>query len=368
MPPKRSLDTFFSPIADKRNQRYNSPPTTIKPLGCTNTESIKDESDAKGTWHQSSELIPFTTREIDTTSSPPQSSFHHTYPFPVPHIPPSISSTLADSIPAHPGKSLNHLPDLDLLYFQPFIPVSISLALFNFLRANLFFYRVKYKMRRGTIETDINTPRFTTVFGVDETSYFSSAGDLLDAESQKPVEASRYKTCRPRPLPKCLDDLKALTEAFTSESYNFCLVNYYANGNDSISYHSDDEKFLGGDPAIASFSLGASRDFLMKHKSPSSGTSATVGKGQVQPVQLKIPLASGDMILMRGSTQSNWLHSIPKRKGKEAEKGRINITFRKAIVRGGTENYYRYNVGEGEIWKWNSTRGDMEEWRAERRC
>src|SRR5699024_1856403 len=105
-------------------------------------------------------------------------------------------------------------------------------------------------------------------------------------------------------------------------TYNFCLVNYYASGEDSISYHSDDERFLGADPSIASISLGAQRDFLMRHK-----PTQAVGGSRQQPV--KFALASGDMVVMRGETQANWLHSIPKRKGSEAQMGRINITFRK---------------------------------------
>lgn len=135
-------------------------------------------------------------------------------------------------------------------------------------------------------------------------------------------------------------------------------MNYYATGSDSISYHSDDERFLGPNPSIASLSLGAKRDFLMKHKSVPPSTSPA--PPPVAP--LKLPLASGDMILMRGSTQSNWLHSIPKRKGGESGGGRINITFRKAMVKGGTENYYNYNVGSGGIYKWDSKRGEMLPW------
>ena len=77
---------------------------------------------------------------------------------------------------------------------------------------------------------------------------------------------------------------------------------------------------------------------------------------------LKLPLASGDMILMRGKTQANWLHSIPKRKGGESDRGRINITFRKAMVKGGTENYYQYNVGNGCVWRWDSQKGKMRPW------
>lgn len=69
------------------------------------------------------------------------------------------------------------------------------------------------------------------------------------------------------------------------------------------------------------------------------------------------------MILMRGRTQANWLHSIPKRKGKESEGGRINITFRKAMVKGGTENYYCYNVGSGAVFRWDAGKGEMVPWK-----
>jgi hypothetical protein len=64
---------------------------------------------------------------------------------------------------------------------------------------------------------------------------------------------------------------------------------------------------------------------------------------------IKLPLTSGDMVLMRGATQAHWLYSIPKRTGAKTkiDGGRINITFRKALVSAGTENYYNYNVGTG---------------------
>ena len=113
-------------------------------------------------------------------------------------------------------------------------------------------------------------------------------------------------------------------------------MNYYSSGSDSISYHSDDERFLGPNPAIASFSFGAKRDFLLKHK-PIAPTEQEADEPDPKP--LKLPLGSGDMILMRGKTQSCWLHSIPKRSGKnEKDGGRINITFRQAMVKGGTSN------------------------------
>lgn len=141
--------------------------------------------------------------------------------------------------------------------------------------------------------------------------------------------------------------LRRSTEAATRCRFNFCLVNYYASGADSISYHSDDERFLGPEPAIASFSLGAQRDFLLKSKSGNGGA-------------LKMPLGSGDMVLMRGRTQSQWLHSIPKRTGKNAEDGgRINVTFRRAVTKDGTENYYNYNVGSGPVYTWDKSSREM---------
>lgn len=238
----------------------------------------------------------------------------------------------------------------------------------------------------------------TTVFGVDSSACFQPDGSLVDVQSGKPIAplSSRYRTCQPRPIPSCLDRLRQTTETATGASYNFCLVNYYADGNDSISYHSDDERFLGPDPCIASFSLGAKRDFLMKHKPPPPASSQhqssqqTPPQSQSQPPKtapskpLKLPLSSGDMILMRGGTQSHWLHSIPKRalttssitkpshgiknrRTSTSDPGRINITFRKAMTKAGTENYYCYNVGaaSGKVWKWDEGREEMEGWNKE---
>ncbi|EME50289.1 hypothetical protein DOTSEDRAFT_119196 [Dothistroma septosporum NZE10] len=300
-------------------------------------------------------------RTIDAFFSPPptkrskataneEDSKHATYPFSVPHLPPDLRELL-NFVPATEGRVIDDQPDLDILYFQPYIQKEIQRELFEFLRRELFYYRVKYTIKRGPVETQINTPRFTTVFGLDETARFDEHGGIVDATSGKPLSSSTYK-CRPRPLPQCLDILRQLTQNATGGKYNFCLVNYYATGDDSISYHSDDERFLGVDPAIASFTLGAKRDFLLKHK-------PTPSKHESELKPMKLLLGSGDMILMRGKTQSHWLHSIPKRKGGEADLGRINITLRRAMVKGGTENYYRYNVGDGAVHKWDAQKRQM---------
>ncbi|KAF7559696.1 hypothetical protein G7046_g4456 [Stylonectria norvegica] len=301
-----------------------------------------------------------TAKRSRNTTNDTGTSCHEHYPHPIATLPPSLKTEIS-SLPAQTGKQINDQPDLDLLYFEPYVPSSISRHLFEFLRAELPFYRVEYSIKRGGIETQIRTPRWTTVFGLDDTSKFDENGNVVDMQTNARVLDNRYKKYPPRPIPECLDELRQSTETATGCKYNFCLVNYYASGSDSISFHSDDERFLGLDPAIASFSLGARRDFLMKHKPTPPGT-ADASSVSFKPV--KLPLGSGDMVLMRGRTQSNWLHSIPKRTGKnEQDGGRINITFRRALVKGGTENYYNYNVGTGPVYRWNKEARQMMLWR-----
>ncbi|KAL8893190.1 MAG: hypothetical protein Q9192_005512 [Flavoplaca navasiana] len=326
VPKRRVLTDFFSPTLPKKAKKHPTP-------------DVREED----TDH------PYTS--------------HNTYPFPIPHLPAHLLNALADA-PSKEGHHINDQADLDILYFQPFIPKNAANDLFEFIRDHLFFYRVQYNIRRGGLETQIITPRYTTVFGLDETAHFAPDGSVVEALTSKSVSPNKYPTCSPRSIPQCLDELRKVTEVFTKSSYNFCLVNYYANGTDSISYHSDDERFLGSDPVIASFSLGAKRDFLIKHKPVPPKEHDHVPDSINSAKPLKLPLASGDMILMRGKTQANWLHSIPKRKGGESDRGRINITFRKAMVQGGTENYYQYNVGKGEVWKWDNAKQEMGPWQA----
>lgn len=99
----------------------------------------------------------------------------------------------------------------------------------------------------------------------------------------------------------------------------------------------------------------------MKHK-PIPPNDNAPPPPETKPI--KLPLASGDLILMRGRTQANWLHSIPKRTGKNADDGgRINITFRRAMIKSGTENYYNYNVGIGSVYKWDTILREMRTWK-----
>jgi alkylated DNA repair dioxygenase AlkB len=119
-------------------------------------------------------------------------------------------------------------------------------------------------------------------------------------------------TMQPVPWSAVVREIKSAVEVATAHSYNSVLVNYYRDGRDSNGWHSDDERELGRQPVIASLSLGAARDFQLRHK---------IHK------QLKhnILLTPGSLVLMRGDTQKYWQHHIPKRANVD---GRINLTFR----------------------------------------
>ncbi len=106
--------------------------------------------------------------------------------------------------------------------------------------------------------------------------------------------------------------LKNLVDGKTGTVFNSCLLNLYHNGDEGMAWHSDDEKTLQTDSAIASLSFGAERKFMLRHKQ----TKET----------LSIILQSGSLLLMQGSTQTNWQHSLPK--SKKILTPRINLTFR----------------------------------------
>src|SRR3954465_10666154 len=102
----------------------------------------------------------------------------------------------------------------------------------------------------------------------------------------------------PLPMTPLLAQLRSAVEAAIGHRYNSVLLNYYRDGADSMGMHSDDEAELGPAPAIASLSYGATRTFVLRHKRHKS--------------TLKLDLEDGNLLLMAGHMQQNWLHGINK--------------------------------------------------------
>lgn len=94
---------------------------------------------------------------------------------------------------------------------------------------------------------------------------------------------------------------------------NSVLGNFYRDGNDSVSWHADNENGLG--PVIGSLSLGASRVFSIRHNETREVT--------------RVVLDHGDLVVMRGNFQATYQHSVPKTKRQVGP--RINLTFRQML-------------------------------------
>jgi alkylated DNA repair dioxygenase AlkB len=119
-------------------------------------------------------------------------------------------------------------------------------------------------------------------------------------------------TKRALPWTEELIILKSIAEQKTNETYNSCLLNLYHSGEEGMAWHSDGEKALKKNGAIASMSFGAERKFAFKHK--------------INGVTISLILEHGSLLLMKDTTQTNWLHRLPPTK--LVSKPRINLTFR----------------------------------------
>lgn len=114
------------------------------------------------------------------------------------------------------------------------------------------------------------------------------------------------------PFTSELKALKTTIEQLTGETFNSCLLNLYHTGDEGMAWHSDAEKDLKKDGAIASVSFGAERKFSFKHKL----TAQTIS----------VLLEHGSLLMMKGKTQSHWLHRLPPTK--RIAQPRVNLTFR----------------------------------------
>jgi alkylated DNA repair dioxygenase AlkB len=184
------------------------------------------------------------------------------------------------------------LKDGDATYYPNFIDVE---------KANKYF---KILLKSTPWQQDIITvygntykqPRLTALFG----------------SNNKPYSYSNI-TMQPHKFTPELLEIKNAIEKICNVNFTTCLLNLYRYGSDSNGWHSDNEPELGKNPIIASISLGEERFFHFKNKNDKS-------------LKQKILLQHGSLLLMKGDTQHNWLHQLPKTTKNIGE--RINLTFR----------------------------------------
>lgn len=118
----------------------------------------------------------------------------------------------------------------------------------------------------------------------------------------------------PVPWTSALQALRVRLTAELSVPFNSVLGNYYADGQQSMGYHHDNEPELGEQPCIASISLGAERPFRFRH--------ITTGK------TISLILPHGSLLVMHDTCQRDWQHALPPVKNVTA---RVNFTFRNVL-------------------------------------
>ena len=186
------------------------------------------------------------------------------------------------------------MPDAEVLFYRGLFPKIEADGLFQILR--------KSQWKQESIKIygkQVDIPRLTAWHGEPNTIYTYSGIR---------VESSPW-------TPELLE-IKRRIEEVSGTTFNSVLLNFYRDGRDSVAWHADDEPELGCNPAIGSVSFGATRKFQMKHKT-----------GAARPREFE--LENGSYLLMRGATQHNWLHQVPKTKRLVGK--RINLTFRKIV-------------------------------------
>lgn len=106
---------------------------------------------------------------------------------------------------------------------------------------------------------------------------------------------------------------------------NSLLANLYRHGQDGVGWHADDEPELGELPVIACLSLGQARSFNLRPRI----------RGITEP--LSLTLTDGSLLIMRGRTQHDWLHAVPKTSRQVLP--RISLTFRHVFSADGSRSH-----------------------------
>lgn len=188
------------------------------------------------------------------------------------------------------------VPDGNLEWFPNFLPSYVANRCFSELIDHVPWQHEHVTMYGQRIAV----PRLTAWFGDPRTTYTYSG-----------------ITMSPKPWTPLLLELKSRVETkVPGAPFNSVLLNLYRDGNDSVSWHSDDEPELGRNPVIASVSLGQARTFRLKHK-----LDASIPK-------VEIELTHGSLLVMGGALQHFWKHQLPKRRSQNLGP-RINLTFRR---------------------------------------
>jgi len=116
------------------------------------------------------------------------------------------------------------------------------------------------------------------------------------------------------PVPALLDVASALSTHYRV-GYDSVWLNLYRDGNDSTGWHRDRFSCRRQECIVPVLTLGATRRFLLKPRY--GGTSIAFSP------------RSGDLIVMGGRCQEDWVHAVPKSPG--LPDPRISVNFQSSM-------------------------------------
>jgi len=99
-------------------------------------------------------------------------------------------------------------------------------------------------------------------------------------------------------LPAALEQVRATLDGRYAVGFDSVGVNLYRDGRDSVAWHGDRVGSRVRNPLVATVSLGARRRFLLRPRGGGGGLTLTPGPG--------------DLVVMGGAVQHDWLHAVPK--------------------------------------------------------
>jgi alkylated DNA repair dioxygenase AlkB len=136
---------------------------------------------------------------------------------------------------------------------------------------------------------------------------------MYDRVLPEPRLTSWWSTAsrRDEPLPVLREARRDLSTHY-GRQFDSIGFNLYRDGHDSVAWHGDRERFVREDPVVAILSVGSARPFQMRPRAGGPSQSWLLGHG--------------DLFVMGGACQHDWLHSVPK--VAHAPGPRLSIMFR----------------------------------------
>jgi alkylated DNA repair dioxygenase AlkB len=137
---------------------------------------------------------------------------------------------------------------------------------------------------------------------------------MFDQVFREPRMTATYRALSEVPAIGLLEAVMALSEHY-GVAYDSLWMNLYRDGRDGTSWHRDHHSCRRSECIVPVLTLGATRRFLIKPRN--GGRSVAFRPG------------TGDLVVMGGRSQQDWVHSVSKEPG--IAEARISVNFQSSF-------------------------------------